>query len=129
MGVLSLAGFPLTAGFPTHWAISRHIWNWAWPASELARETSLGTDAIQIEQWMWILALIAVVISSAGIVIGALRGLRAMLGAKSRPEMARDPIVASLMVAATAALVIVLGVYPHLFIDPVQRAAQAISGF
>lgn len=129
LGALSLAGFPVTAGFPTHWAISRYIWNWAWPASALAQATSLGTDVIQIEQWMWILAFLAIIVSSAGIAIGTLRGLSAMLGDKPRPEMARDPVVASLMVAAMATLVVILGLYPDLFIEPVQRAAQAISLF
>jgi formate hydrogenlyase subunit 3/multisubunit Na+/H+ antiporter MnhD subunit len=80
LGGLALAGFPLTAGFPMHWAIYR---------------------AVSGEQWLLALLLVA---SSAGIVIGLLRGLAAMRGPEPRQDVARQPVVASLMVLALAAL-------------------------
>jgi len=105
LGGLALAGFPLTAGFPAHWAVYR---------------TLAG------EQELWTLLLVA---SSAGIAIGLLRGLNAMLGANTRKEMARQPVMASLLVLALLALTIALGLYPQLLLDPVHSAAQAISLF
>jgi formate hydrogenlyase subunit 3/multisubunit Na+/H+ antiporter MnhD subunit len=105
LGGLALAGFPLTAGFPTHWAVYR---------------------AVSGEELLWTLLLVA---SSAGIVIGLLRGLNAMLGAEPRDDVARQPIVASLIVLALAILVIVLGIFPQLLLDPANSAAQAFSLF
>lgn len=105
LGGLALAGFPLTAGFPAHWAVYRSLAG---------------------EQWLWTLLL---VVSSAGIVVGLLRGLNAMLGADARPEVARQPIIASLLLLALAALTIVLGLVPQLLLEPVQSAARAFSLF
>ena len=105
LGGLALAGFPLTAGFPAHWAVYR---------------------SLASEQWLWTLLLL---VSSAGIIVGLLRGLNAMLGADARPEVARQPIVASLLLLILVALTIALGLYPQLLLDPVQSAAQAFSLF
>lgn len=105
VGNLALAGFPLTAGFATHWAVYR---------------------AVSGEQWTWAVILLA---SSAGIAIGLLRGLSAMLGANPRKDVARQPVLASFMVLALAGLVIVLGLYPQLFLEPARSAAQAFSLF
>jgi formate hydrogenlyase subunit 3/multisubunit Na+/H+ antiporter MnhD subunit len=129
LGGLALAGFPLTAGFPTHWAISRAVINWAQPFSSGMQEASLGLDVAAGEPWVWTLTLLALVASSAGITIGVLRGLSAMLGTGSREDMARQPFIASLMVLALAALTILLGLYPQLFLEPVQNAVQALSLF
>lgn len=105
LGGLALAGFPLTAGFATDWAVYR---------------------AVSAEPWTWTLILLA---SSAGIAIGLLRGLNAMLGTDPRDDVARQPVIASLMVLALAAVVIILGFYPQLFLKPVQSAVQAFSLF
>ena len=105
LGGLALAGFPLTAGFPTRWAVYR---------------------AMSGEEMLWTFLLLA---SSAGIVIGLLRGLNAMLGAEPRDDVARQPILASLLVIFLAILVILLGIFPQLFLEPASRAAQAFSLF
>ncbi len=105
LGVLALAGFPLTAGFPIHWAVYR---------------------AVSGEEMVWALLLVA---ASVGTVIGLLRGLNAMLGAEPRDEIARQPLLASLFVLALAALVIILGITPQLFLEPVSKAAQAFALF
>ncbi len=105
LGGLALAGFPLTAGFPLHWAVYR---------------------AVAGEQWLWTLLLMA---SSAGIIIGLVRGLNAMRGADLRREVAGQPVVASLMVVALAALTIVLGLYPQLLLESVSGAAQVFFLF
>jgi len=105
LGVLALAGFPLTAGFPIHWAVYR---------------------AMSGDETLWPILLVA---SSAGIVIGLLRGLGSMLGAEPRDDVARQPLLASLFVVALAILVIILGISPQLFLDPVSKAAWAFALF
>jgi formate hydrogenlyase subunit 3/multisubunit Na+/H+ antiporter MnhD subunit len=128
LGVLALAGFPFTPGFATHWAISRTVWNWATPLSTLSGEAAPIGDAVAVSQWTGVLVLIAILASSAGIAVGLLRGLSAMLVPDPRDDMARQPIIASLMVVALIALAIVLSLYPQLFLEPIQTAAQAFSG-
>lgn len=105
IGGLGLAGFPFTAGFPTHWAIGR---------------------AVATEQWPWALVLLA---SSAAIVAGLLRGLSHMLAKNSDDTAPGQPVIASLMLVALIGLVIALGLYPQLLLAPVQRAVQALSLF
>ncbi len=105
LGVLALAGFPLTAGFPIRWAVYRAV-----SGEEMVRALFL-------------------VVSSAGIVIGLLRGLSAMQGGEPRDEIARQPLLASLFVLALAALVIILGITPQLFLEPASKAAQTFALF
>lgn len=129
LGGLALAGFPLTAGFPTYWAVSRALWNWVYATAPTLEEATSAVEAASGQGWVAIITLGALVVSSAGIIIGLLRGLNGMLGANQRTDVARQPIAASLIVLALAALTIALGLYPQLFLDPVQRAAQAFSLF
>jgi formate hydrogenlyase subunit 3/multisubunit Na+/H+ antiporter MnhD subunit len=129
LGSLGLAGFPLTAGFPTHWAVSRAAWNWVRPLSPLAQETVIGIETVPGQQWVWGLTVAALLASSVGIIIGVLRGLSAMLGTDPREDIARQPLIASLMVVALAGAAILLGLYPQLFLEPIQRAAQVFSLF
>jgi formate hydrogenlyase subunit 3/multisubunit Na+/H+ antiporter MnhD subunit len=105
LGGLALAGFPFTAGFPTHWAIVR---------------------AVASNHTGWALLLLA---SSAGIAIGFLRGLSSMIGAGPGDKVARQPIIASLMVLILGAVVVVLGVYPQLFLGPIRSAVEALALF
>jgi formate hydrogenlyase subunit 3/multisubunit Na+/H+ antiporter MnhD subunit len=130
LGGLALAGFPFTAGFSTHWATSRAILNWAQPFSTATQEVSTtGFDIASAERWIWFLTLLALVTSTAGIVIGLLRGLSAMLGATPREDIARQPIIASIMVLALSALTILLSLYPQFFLESVRTTAEAFSLF
>lgn len=129
IGGLALAGFPFTAGLPTHWAVIRPVWNWAQPFSALAQEAASSVDTVTGSPWVGVIVLLALLASSGGIVIGLLRGLSAMLGADPREEVARQPVIASLMVLALIGLVIVLGIYPQLFLEPVLSTAEALSSF
>lgn len=106
LGALALAGFPFTAGFPTHWAVSRAILNGQWAWGELLLPAST--------------VVVLLLLSSAGVMIGLLRGLGAMLGDRSRPDIASQPIAASVIVLVLAALVIAIGLYPQLFLAQVQ---------
>jgi hypothetical protein len=76
-----------------------------------------------------VLTLIALLASSIGICIGLLRGLSAMLGSADRDDIARQPLVASMMVLVLAALAIGLALYPQLLLAPVQDAVKALSLF
>jgi formate hydrogenlyase subunit 3/multisubunit Na+/H+ antiporter MnhD subunit len=105
LGGLALAGFPLTAGFPTHWAVYR---------------------AVSGEQGLWALLLMG---SSAGIIVGLLRGLNAMLAADGREDLARPPKMAWAMVLVLAVLTVVLGLYPQLLLGSIQSVAQAFPLF
>jgi len=148
LGGLALAGFPFTAGFPTHWAVSRAIWGLAQSAAPLVQEATPATEAAQAQSWVPTITLVTLAVSSAGVIIGLLRGLDAMrsrsilqkrntrnnrLVASGRDAQAtsgeaiHQPVVASLMVLALIGLTVVLGLYPQLFLALVEKAAQAFS--
>jgi formate hydrogenlyase subunit 3/multisubunit Na+/H+ antiporter MnhD subunit len=130
LGGLALAGFPLTAGFPAHWAINRAVLNWAQPFSTVTQDTELiGLGITSGIPWVWILTLVALFASSAGIAIGLLRGLSAMLGVTPRDDVARQPAIASIMVLALAVLTIILGLYPQLFLEQVVTTVEAFRLF
>ena len=48
---------------------------------------------------------------------------------KVADDVARQPIIASLMVLALAGLVIILGLHPQLFLEPIRNAVEAFSLF
>jgi formate hydrogenlyase subunit 3/multisubunit Na+/H+ antiporter MnhD subunit len=129
LGGLSLAGFPFTAGFPTHWAVARAVWNWVQPFSPLAQDGLPGLEAVPGQEWIWIMTAVALLASSAGIVVGLLRGLQAMSGSEPREDVARPPFGASLILLALIALTIVLALHPQLFLESVSGAARAFPLF
>jgi len=101
LGGLALAGFPFTAGFPTHWAVSRAIVSGEWAWVEVIPAWSAG---------------LILLIGSAGIALGVLRGLGAMLGGEPSPAIPNQPRIASVLVLALAGLTIVIGFHPQLFL-------------
>ncbi|MEJ2210166.1 MAG: proton-conducting transporter membrane subunit [Anaerolineae bacterium] len=130
LGGLALAGFPFTAGFGTHWAASLATWNWVQPFSPLAEGSAApAVGIVPLQEWLWVLALLALIASSLGIVVGLLRGLGAMQGDGTRPDVARQPAIASLLVLGLAAFSLVLGLYPQLFLGPVSEVVQFFSVF
>jgi formate hydrogenlyase subunit 3/multisubunit Na+/H+ antiporter MnhD subunit len=130
LGGLALAGFPFTAGFATHWAVRRATWNWVQPLSPLVEGgTPPAMGIVPAQEWLWVLALFAFLASAVGIVIGVLRGLRAMQGPDAARSVARQPILASLFVLGLVALSLVLALDPQLFLEPLSNAAQAFSLF
>lgn len=126
LGGMALAGFPGTAGFPTHWAISRATWNWVQILSPFTQVGLSGERAATGEEWMWWFTLLALAASSAGIIMGTLRGLSAMMETIPGQEKSRQPFGASLMVLILAALTIILGLYPQWFLEPAQKAVQVL---
>jgi formate hydrogenlyase subunit 3/multisubunit Na+/H+ antiporter MnhD subunit len=63
----------------------------------------------------WSAGLI-LLIGSAGIAVGVLRGLGAMLGGEPSPAIPNQPRIASVLVLALAGLTIVIGFHPQLFL-------------
>lgn len=130
LGGLALAGFPLTAGFATHWAVWLSTWSWVQPLSPLAEGgTPLAMGIVPVQEWLWVLTVVALLASSAGIVVGLLRGLGAMQGADERQDVAPQPIIASLLLLGLVAFSLLLSLYPQLFLEPVSNAARAFSLF
>jgi formate hydrogenlyase subunit 3/multisubunit Na+/H+ antiporter MnhD subunit len=101
LGGLSLAGMPLTAGFPSRWAIYRLL-----PVPDLA---------------------LAVLLSGAGVAFGYLRGLSALLDPSTEPKVKREPFIASLMILAMIILCLRLGLRPQWLLPPIQRVVESFS--
>jgi formate hydrogenlyase subunit 3/multisubunit Na+/H+ antiporter MnhD subunit len=101
LGGLSLAGMPLTAGFPSRWAIYR-----LFSAPGLA---------------------LAMLLSGAGVALGYLRGLSILLGPSTEPQVKREPFIASLMILAMIILCLGLGLWPQLLLPSVQRVVESFS--
>lgn len=101
LGGLSLAGMPLTAGFPGRWAIYRIL-----PASGLA---------------------VAMLLSGAGIALGYLHGLSTLLGHANEQSTEREPLIASIMIGGTMVLCIGLGLRPQWLLPTIQRVAEGFG--
>lgn len=105
LGGLALAGFPFTAGFPTHWAVAR---------------------AASSEQWVWALPLL---LSSLGIIVGLLRALGSMAGANPESVPRRQPLFPSFVVLVLSGLVVYLGLQPQLFLETIRGAVRSLALF
>ena len=100
LGGLSLAGMPLTAGFPSRWAIYR-----LFSSPDLA---------------------LAVLLSGAGVAFGYLRGLSDLLGPSTEPGVKREPFIASLIILGMIVFCLWLGLRPQWLLPAIQRA---VGGF
>lgn len=132
LGALGLAGFPLTAGFPTHWAVSRAVWNWVQvlaPAAMQATVPGVEIAAVPGQEWVWVVTLLALVVSSAGIVVGLVRALAAMAGTQPRDDVARQPIFATVLVLILIGASLFVGLSPHILVEYVSSAARALALF
>ena len=101
LGGLSLAGMPLTAGFPSRWAIYRLL-----SAPDLA---------------------LAMLLSGAGVALGYLRGLSVLLNPSGEPQVRREPFMASLIILAMIVLCLWLGLRPQWLLSPIQRVVESFS--
>ena len=109
LGGLSLAGMPLTAGFPSRWAIYRLL---------SAPDTSTGLSAS--------LAL-AMLLSGAGVAFGYLRGLSTLLSPSSELKVKREPFIASLIILGMIMFCLWLGLRPQWLLPPIQRVVGSFS--
>jgi len=111
MGGLTLAGIPLTIGFPLRWQLLQSI---------------AGVDT----RWPVMLAL-----AGLGVSIGYLRGLRALLSFKKEDQPNQDRIALSLqeprslliIISILVIVCIVLGLFPSLLTEPLQQLSAGLS--
>jgi formate hydrogenlyase subunit 3/multisubunit Na+/H+ antiporter MnhD subunit len=101
LGNLSLAGMPITAGFPSRWAIYRIL-----PTLDLA---------------------LAMLLSGAGVALGCLHGLSTLLGHSNERSAEREPLIASLMILGMIVLCIGLGLHPQWLLPAIQRVVESFS--
>lgn len=100
LGGLSLAGLPLTAGFAARWALLRLLVGRAgW--------------------WVPILA-------GAGVAVGFLRGLSALLGPETGPEAGESPLPSALILGLML-LCLALGLWPQHILAPIQRVVETFA--
>lgn len=102
-GGLALAGFPLTVGFPGHWT----LWQY------------LGQQAPQ--------AALLLLLGTAGVIVGYLRGLRALLGPLHDREVEREPPLASGLAAILLLLCLLLCLRPQLLGELVSTVTAALG--
>ncbi len=105
LGGLSLAAFPLTAGFPGRWALYR----------------LLAADNINLA--------FVLLLSSLSVILAFAVVLRAMLGREEAADATQESESLPSMVYAGlgVAIVLVLGVFPQWFLPAVTRAAEAFG--
>ncbi len=101
LGGLSLAGMPLTAGFPSRWAIYR-----LFPATGVS---------------------LALLLSGAGVAFGYLRGLIALLGPSREPQVKREPFIASLLILGMIILCLVLAILPQRLLPFIQPVVESFG--
>jgi NADH-quinone oxidoreductase subunit M len=101
LGGLSLAGVPLTAGFPSRWAIYR-----LFSVPDLA---------------------LVMLLSGAGVALGYLHGLSILLGPSTEPKVKREPLIASLIILAMIILCLWLGLRPQWLLPPIQRVVESFN--
>jgi multicomponent Na+:H+ antiporter subunit D len=114
IGGLTLAGVPLTVGFPLRWQLLQSI---------------AGIDS----RWPLLLTL-----AGLGVAVGYLRGFRALLlsptapNKKERPPTGvalaiQEPLLLLIIIALLATACIVFGLFPSLLIEPLQRLSVGIE--
>jgi formate hydrogenlyase subunit 3/multisubunit Na+/H+ antiporter MnhD subunit len=102
-GGLGLAGFPLTVGFPGQWTLLQLL------GQELPR------------------AAIFLLLAAAGVILGYLRGLRALLGPLRDTEIVREPRLSSALVLAMLLVSLLLCVRPQLLANLVSIVTTALG--
>lgn len=101
LGGLSLAGMPLTAGFPSRWAIYR-----------LLSSPNLA---------------LAMLLSGAGVAFGYLRGLSVLLDPSSESKVKQEPFIASLIILGMIVFCLGLGLRPQWLLSSIQRVVESFG--
>ena len=106
VGGLTLAGMPLTAGFPPYWQL----------LSSIAQVDERG--------------LVLIVIGGLGVTTGYLRGFRAMLAPVSRLGIKlrwQEPWPLLVIISILGLFCLLSGLFPSLLIEPLQEITAGIS--
>ncbi len=103
IGLLSLAGFPLTGGFASRWSIYCLVYQ---------------------ENQLYAIALI---LSGGAATLGCWRGLLALLGPEVHPTLGREPIPIAAVILILALLCLALGLFPQLFLPPILKLVQGFT--
>jgi formate hydrogenlyase subunit 3/multisubunit Na+/H+ antiporter MnhD subunit len=109
VGLLSLAGFPLTGGFASRWPIYRLVYQ---------------------ENHLYAIAL---VISGGAAVLGCWRGLFALLRPGAHSELEREPMPLLRYLPTVAVMLILtllcltLGLFPQLFLPPILKWVEGFT--
>jgi formate hydrogenlyase subunit 3/multisubunit Na+/H+ antiporter MnhD subunit len=98
-----MVGFPLTVGFPGHWALLQLL------AQDLP------------------MAAIVLFLGAAGIIGGYVRGLRALLGQLRDPTVEREPRIASALVALLLSACALLCFRPQLLAGLTSTITAALG--
>jgi len=102
-GLLSLAGFPLTGGFASRWPIYRLVYQ---------------------ENHLYAIAL---VLSGGAAALGCWRGLLALLGPDTHPELEREPIPTAAVMLILPLLCLTLGLFPQLFLPSILKSVEGFT--
>jgi multicomponent Na+:H+ antiporter subunit D len=102
-GLLSLAGFPLTGGFASRWPIYRLVYQ---------------------ENHLYAIAL---VLSGGAAALGCWRGLLALLGPDTHPELEREPISTAAVMLILTLLCLTLGLFPQLFLPSILKSVEGFT--
>jgi formate hydrogenlyase subunit 3/multisubunit Na+/H+ antiporter MnhD subunit len=104
LGVLSLAGMPLTAGFAGQWALMQ----------------ALGSQD-------WLQAVI-VLAGALGLAVGLIRSLSALLGPLGNLLLEREERIMIALTALGLVAVLLPALYPEVWLNPLSAAVAAFAG-
>jgi formate hydrogenlyase subunit 3/multisubunit Na+/H+ antiporter MnhD subunit len=104
LGVLSLAGMPMTAGFAGQWALMQ----------------ALGSQD-------WLQAVI-VLVGALGLAVGLIRSLSALLGPLRNLLLEREERVMIALAALGLAAILAPALYPEVWLNPLSAAVSAFAG-
>jgi formate hydrogenlyase subunit 3/multisubunit Na+/H+ antiporter MnhD subunit len=104
LGVLSLAGMPLTAGFAGHWALMQ----------------ALGS-----QDWLQAVVVLA---GAVGLALGLIRSLSALLGPLRNLLLEREERAMIALAALGLAVILIPALYPEVWLNPLSAAVAAFAG-
>jgi formate hydrogenlyase subunit 3/multisubunit Na+/H+ antiporter MnhD subunit len=104
LGVLSLAGMPLTAGFAGQWALMQALGSRDW------------------------LQAVVVLAGALGLAVGLIRSLSALLGPLRNLLLEREERIMIALAALGLAAVLAPALFPDIWLDPLSAAVAAFAG-
>ena len=103
LGVLSLAGMPLTAGFAGQWALMQALGSRDW------------------------LQAVVVLAGALGLAVGVMRSLRALLGPLHNLLLEREERLMIVLAAAGLVAILLPALYPQVWLNTLSAAVAAFT--